>query len=158
MTCDINYTEIVACNSSPVSIDLTGSTSVAWAVGAVFTTANHTVRTVNGLEYKCILNHTATADDEPAVGVNFKTYWKLVARPWVEYIEFVDEDNHYRWFSDGSVTPPNVTRDLSQTGAPGDDGVQSSDASVTDIKAMDEDDWALETPALTQITFVYENE
>lgn len=32
-----------------------------------------------GSTYRCILNHTATADDEPGVGVNWETYWAILA-------------------------------------------------------------------------------
>jgi len=34
-----------------------------------------TVKLVSGLNYRCIKNHTATATDQPGVGVNWTTYW-----------------------------------------------------------------------------------
>lgn len=37
------------------------------------------VYTPSGLSYECILAHTATANDEPGVGANWQTYWKLLS-------------------------------------------------------------------------------
>jgi hypothetical protein len=37
-----------------------------------------TYYTPSGLSYECILAHTSAAADEPGVGANWQTYWKLL--------------------------------------------------------------------------------
>lgn len=49
----------------------------AWALSTAYV-ANDAVSN-DGSSYICILAHTATADDEPGVGVNTATYWELLA-------------------------------------------------------------------------------
>lgn len=49
----------------------------AWATSTAYTT-NQAVEH-NGSSYVCILNHTASASDEPGVGGSWTTYWDLMA-------------------------------------------------------------------------------
>ncbi|OPY17007.1 MAG: hypothetical protein A4E74_01540 [Syntrophus sp. PtaB.Bin075] len=39
-------------------------------------TSDHVLNSAGNRKYECIFPHTATADDEPGVGVNWGTYWK----------------------------------------------------------------------------------
>ena len=49
----------------------------AWVITTVYTT-NQAVEN-DGSSYVCILNHTASASDEPGVGGSWTTYWDLMA-------------------------------------------------------------------------------
>lgn len=53
--------------------------------------------------YACILTHTSTADDQPGIGVNWKTCWVLVELEW----EFVDPETEGQvWTSTGATGKP----------------------------------------------------
>jgi len=47
----------------------------AWAVSTAYVVDD--MRKNGTAAYKCILNHTSTANDEPGVGANWTTYWSL---------------------------------------------------------------------------------
>ena len=49
----------------------------AWAVSTSYS-VDDLVKN-NSKRYKCIQNHTSSADDEPGVGANWETYWTLEA-------------------------------------------------------------------------------
>lgn len=104
------YSKTNIVNSQPYSIDESGLTEVAWSVDQAFVTTNKTTRIASGARYACILNHTAAADDEPGVGVNFETYWQLIAEDWNEYYHITGATTHDKYLSTGDTTPPTVTK------------------------------------------------
>jgi len=46
--------------------------------------------THSGIDYICILKHTASSADEPGVGASWQTYWEISYKHYTE-----DEDNYY---------------------------------------------------------------
>jgi hypothetical protein len=59
-------------------IDASGTVPVPACVVGTAYTLESTVTDFWGKMYRCILAHTSTINDEPAVGINWETYWDLI--------------------------------------------------------------------------------
>ena len=84
--CTTNVAQIAARQwSNDIRIcqrDTTGSGGVRFVgIGSIGALAGPNIITVGGTNYKCIKNHFATADTQPAVGVDWMDVWAVTVDP-----------------------------------------------------------------------------
>ena len=90
-----------------VSIAVSGLTQKTWAVSTSFTADDDYVIGSDGIKYRALDSHTATADDEPGVGVNQADHWVIIVESNSHYYTEQDTSNFDHWITD-NASPPNI--------------------------------------------------